>query len=61
MFFRLNDLFDMYFMWAAVLGYCGRVRQGKIEGMGGMALYNLSVQVTISGAQHTLNYGAGVR
>lgn len=25
----------MYFMWAAVLGYCGRVGLGKIKGMGG--------------------------
>lgn len=27
---------------------------------GDMALYNLSVQVAISGVQHTLNYGTGV-
>lgn len=51
----------MYFMWAVVLEYYGRVGLGKMEGMGGdMALYNLSVQVAISGVQHTLNYGTGV-
>lgn len=59
--FRLNDLFEMYFMWAVVLEYYGREGLGKMEGMGGdMALYNLSVQVAISGVQHTLNYGTGV-